>query len=608
MKSIFSFISPRNIALSIALCCIGIAPSSAQSYVRTYSTNIAGNPVSNWTLDIIDASGGSNAYSCLLQADASNNRVFLKKLDFNGNIILDKALECLGGTIAPQHVIRTSNGEYIVVGYYSDGATNRCPFAARFDANFNNLWFHYYPYTPMMYTWVTRGEVVIAKVEDDPGKEGYIISAAVGDAPSSSPCGNLTNSDINALRIDGSGTIVWNKIFKELTALTTPPNANCYSYTTSVKTIAYGNNGSGKGKYFIGGMKDKSVVWGPITYYNFYMSVDNTGNIVDPEEDFTVPSGPANMRAIYDNTSNEFVISYTMGNNGLVGFPTVSEVAILKKGYSAFTMGGLTSYYYVPTMTENYCYGICEDQTRTHYLMSGWVSNAGMGNMCIWQVDKNLAAATLHRYNINTYTMPSTGIFSVTDNSGSPVENHIMAGDRFNNNTLLHETRVISADVNDEACGFVQETVGVGTINNTLVPVSLWDVNNFENPGTPTTKTVTISSTFDDCDFYSISNNPDNYKNAIASSEKVTALKIYPTLLDEGNNTVIFDAYTEDRTTITLSIYNMEGKKMDTKTFDLDFGANRLSWTLPALLPGSYVISSISGNKDLNKTIRISKL
>lgn len=602
MKSIFSFISPRNMLLAITLCCAGIAPSFGQSYVRTYasSINFGSYTPAKPPVDIINATnGGTNAYTCVLQTESTNQYILLKKLDFTGTPVFDVAWQCPGGTtIQPTKLVQTPNGEYMVVGYYDDGLHPKAPFAARFDATGFFKWFKYYPNSKSPINWRTRaGKVVIARVEDDPNySDTYILAGSIGAPPTSS---GYTLVDVNALRIDGNGSVMWDTTYREMIIQAGD------NYEINVTTIAYGhsNTSDPKDKYLIGGVVDRSSSSGGLSYLTFYMSIDRNGRIVDHENNFFVPNYPFNVNAIYDFSENRFVLTYTMGNSGLVGSPVVSMAAITKLNYASLSHF-VTKYFYIPGVVENYSTGICEDLSQNNYLLSAWEDISPTGNMAVYRIDQaTLNLVQIHVFNVFTNTVPLTGIITVQDNSGPPLESHVMAGLGYNSNTLIDDMRIISTDATDNACGgIIPSLTGDGFYSPIIIPVSLSKDTGY-SVFKQTLKQFTVLTGYTDC---AGAPDPDYYRTA---TEQVNGtLKIYPTLLDESNNTVTFDAYTEDRTTITLSIYNMEGKKMDTKTFDLDFGANRLSWTLPALLPGSYVISSISGNKDLNKTIRISKL
>ncbi len=289
--------------------------------------------------------------------------------------------------------------------------------------------------------------------------ESYIITARGEQVIT-----NTYNQDsyINALRIDGQGTPLWNHKY----AYRGGP-APYDVVENGPTTITYGNDGSG-GKYFIAGT---SRYWQTINHDRaFYMSIDKSGNIVDPYTILTVPGYTYGYDAIYDAASQEFIMSYTMGNNNLVGYPVASQIAVSRFGISGLTHNR-TDYYYTPDATENDALGIRQNARKDSYILSSRVAyNHPYGtykNMGILEIDAATAAyKNWNRYNINTLMHFGTGITSAVD-PASGNETYLIAGNpQINPAVPYRYTRVISTDNSGNTCGAYADKI----MSNSYVP------------------------------------------------------------------------------------------------------------------------------------------
>jgi hypothetical protein len=590
--------------LTLVLLLMGMSATihmSAQTYVKTYNSVINGIYNPTRVVDIVDATNGPNAFTCTLENQRSTiggpSSIILKKFDKYGNLMFDVSYTPATGTATPTSVIHTLNDEYIVVGYFSTstlGVTNN-PFAARFDNSGNLLWHNYYR-TGTGSRLGRSSKVVIARVEDDPAvPESYIIAASTEDMS--------LNIGINAVRIDGSGSTLWNYIYT--------PAITGYTYDVNVSAIVFGKAGGPTGKYLIAGEVDQFPIMA-LRYKNCHMAIDNTGAVINNYEEAYVPTYPFATSAIYDYSINNFVLAYTQGDNNLVGLPTASEPAITKLDYAS--LGHIqTDYYWISGMVENYCSGICENQAKTSYLLSGVTfssSTPGGGgpHMTLFQIPKGVGTKFAHQYNTGTNSYTSTGIFSTMDYSGAPTESHVMAGDGVYSVTGTGGLRVINANAMDEACGSVYQQVN----SNSFVPppTVIWPTLStavtIGEDMVPTVKDMVMTN-FTDC---ALAPSSSTYKaigfmNPTTSTEQ---LNIYPTFLSKDDNSINIKVFMNHESMLTISLYNVEGKKMGTQIFNLKAGGNSVSWTLPFLTPGNYLISTVSENSNLIKTTRISKL
>lgn len=587
----------QTLLTAIMLACIIWAQQAVAQYNKTYISTINGSQVQSTAIDIVDAGNGE---ACVLSGAGVAGglpSIVLRKHDFNGNILFETAHTPHVNFFYAEKMVLTPNGEYIVVGTHYDAANVNNPFAARFDNSGNILWFHVYPSNS---TWTSYSgsfaRVCIVRAEDDPA-ESYIITA-----PGDQFYPTTWNDDIvvNALKIDAGGIPVWNKKY----ALPAADRNGTYAGFTSIddlpNTLCYGTDG-GMHKYLIAGTTVKNV----LSERGFQFSIDGNGNIVDQYTEYFISGYPFGHDALFDPATQQFVLTFTMGNNNLAPPVTVSEIAVLKLNFG--TLGIVSyDYYWDNNAVENYGVSIKENAPRDAYIIASWVSNPlsvnqSIINTALLKIDKSGTPFFLKRYNEDTYSWPSA-IISLTDPL-SGTENYVTAGYAHFNN----DTRIYSTDVNGDVCGVIDVQPSHNGYDYGPAPYSYSEAPFPPNFFRENVQIENLQTQITDC---ANAPNPSQYKSkpaGITANTAVKDVKVYPTILTQ-NNKVIFETIGNNGTDMLAELYTIDGRKAGSITFSLTAGLNTGIWDIPAQQAGNYFIRISTADKSLNKTVKITKL
>ncbi|WP_118976302.1 hypothetical protein [Taibaiella koreensis] len=587
----------RNFVLLLALACSNLlpAPVSAQ-YVRTYqSFNPAAMPVG--AVDLIAANPGT---SVLLATDITydpvmgaspNDNILLRELDINGNILFETLYRRPDLYVIPQQVIRAASGGYIVVGVCAprSGLFVQQPFAARFDNTGNFLWIREYPCNTARYGTSQLGKgVCIEQVQDAPG-ESYIIAASSQQTilpPYDQDC------ILNVLRIDGTGNVMWDKKYSVNMATRAAIGSPAMTgLLISPSVIRYG-----LGKYLIVGARERF----PGGSASFLMTIDNSGGIVDNYRELIVPTYSFNHDVIFDPVNNNFVLAYTMGDNNVVGVPTASQIALSR--FDAVTMNHLrTNYYWVDQTTENYATGIMQDKGYKGYFISCSIMPSPPNpsipekNACLLRVDKSTGSATFFkRFNIYTSTLAATQPVSISDPLTGK-EQLVFAAAK----SATKEIRMIATDINGSTCGAEEYPVKQGTIIPVFSSNPHGDYDIVCMPTLDFLDLSPVSTTYNQC-----SGTGSQYKG-VGEMTMESDFKVYPTLLDKGNNLLKLDITTPGATQLDLVLTGMDGRQVGAHSFVLNGGAQTLSWALPELASGIYALSAHSADGTIRETRRL---
>lgn len=585
-----------NFVPLLALVCSSLLPIPATAqYVRTYqSFNPAAMPVG--AVDLIAASPNT---SVLLATDITYDpvtgtlpydNILLRELDYNGNILFETLHRAPSLYVMPQRVIHAASGGYIVVGTCSPRTAPfiQQPFAARFDNAGTFLWMKEYACNMASYADSRLGKgVCIEQVQDAPG-ESYIIAAS----------GQQTilpaydqDCILNVLRIDGAGGVIWDKKYSVSMATRSAIGAPAMTaLRISPSVIRYG-----LGKYLIAGAGE-SIPGGGAA---FLMSIDNSGAIVDNFRQVIVPTYSLNHDVIFDPVNNNFVMAYTMGDNNLVGVPTASEITLSR--FDAVTLNHLRSdYYWVDQTTENYSMGIMQDKGYKDYFISCSIMPASGStiperNTCLLRVDKLTGNAEFFkRFNIYTGTLAATQPVSISDPLTGK-EQFVFAASK----DATKEIRMIATDVNGNTCGAEEYPIGQRPVVPVFSSLPHGDYDVVCMPAYRFPVSVPLSTTFDQC-----SGTGSQYKG-VAEMAMESSFKVYPTLLDKGNDLVKLEVITKSATRLDIVLVGMDGRQVATHSFALSEGAQTLSWTLPGLASGIYSLSAHSADGTLHGTKRL---
>lgn len=568
--------------------------SISQTFNRTYFDG------QGESVDIVNA--GAKGVSCVLGRSA-NFPIILKKLDFNGNVIFDKSMSFNppGANIYATKLLHTPNDEYLVVGFiYDNGVRN--PFASRFDANGNILWFNkYFSNTRVFPLGGSDTRVNICRIEDDGPSEAYIITAA-GDDPYGVPGMSGTGDDvfINALRIDGSGNCIWNHKFIRTGA---PYTSIAFDNIDCPESLVFINNTVKR--YFIGGGTN-TTGGGPI---GFFMSIDKNGVIADQYAN--IPSSEHWWEeAIYDNATQQVITGYPCGNIA-AGITSSNSAA----GISKFSVvGGLTHvrsdfFALAAPANETYCMGIKEDATHTFYILAAFVATttSPVSHMALMKVRKTTpgSLSVFKDYNVQRLTF-TAGVIDAVNASGT--ENYVLAGTA---NGVPNAMRVISTDVNGIACGANQPdyTHNNPTYTCPVSPLTQYNIT----PSQQSYGVIALTQTgsYSDCDAYVAGGgNAAQYRTTptnINETGNLNSLKVYPTLLT-SQQFVSLDINAEGISSADVIVTTIDGKVIGRHVLKLSDGANHLQITIPEFAAGTYVLRVSTKDGAINKTFKLSRL
>ncbi|HTN18633.1 MAG TPA: T9SS type A sorting domain-containing protein [Chitinophagaceae bacterium] len=576
-------------------------------YNHTFSHTINGNPELVAPVDIID--GGNNT-TVTIGHSWGNVYLVLRKLDFNGNALVERAYELRD--YIPNRIIKTFNNEYIAVGQV--GRTNEI-FAIRFDINLNIIWSTRYAdntgYPVNFYAGI-KEMVNIVKVNNS--TDDYIIVGAGGTAYS--PTGAYPFTAISALRIFGAnGLVIWDKkYYSPLAAFAYNPATPGLMFIRreSPTALAYGDN-----RYFIGGVAlatyyTSAGVMGPydVKYTNFAMTINDNGAIVDAYKEFTVPGSPkapgaySFHDALFDMQTQQFVMSFTINNFPLSNAFNKTEIGVIKfsssLGFSDFR------YYFSSDKPDHYAYRIKETYANDGYIIASGVNSSIPTSQAfvpaLLKLYKNGNVDFYHRYNenqsfnINNNFLGNPAITPVMDAGG--LENYAMSS------SPVH-TRVISTDIFGSACGENGNFYDyVASDLSFYPPVSYVRASHVVKTPILASPLPVMTVQMTDCLNHP---NPYNYRTTDITDRTTSMVDIYPTLLAPGNNTVTIATNTEAAGNLTLSLTGMDGRIVETKSLSVDKGNNITSYTLGVSTPGIYVLRVTSGNSSLNQTVKICK-
>jgi|GEM_PF-3227134 len=595
--------------------------STHAQYNRTYECIFAnGTNLNTASVDIVDAGNGA---TCILGQSTRliNSYVLLRKVDDAGNIIFETLETLAGQSVYPTDLIHTGNDEYIAVGfirtpgYHPTGAFNITyqPFAMRFDNAGNHLWTHIFSVNTNYWDYIPDySKVSIAYVEDDPGNESYILTYPADQTfytpPAAAVGGPLyQDNTIGALRFDANGGMMWNYKYYLPNVPVRDPGLMVESEFPHA--LAYGMN-----KYFIGGNVRQMIMppVGGIGYMNeinFYMSIDNAGNIIDQYRNFDAPGYNFGHDAIFDATTNEFVMSYTYGDAIMGG--TASQIAISKINAATFGINS-TGYYYDADALENYAVSIKENPQQDAYVLSCFTSGSVSGsgptnrNVSILKIDKSYNPLFYKSYNVNrdqdaaslaAYMNPVTG-----------AENYAVISTPIGPGSFSH-MRVIATDNNGAACGEYNRPVSWAFGDPTFYPTIQYLKGSGPDGTDLSPAYIELASNVTDCGGGGIPD--DQYRTATSVndiSNSASGVKVFPSLITGSSNTLHIETDGLSTTKLTIVITSIDGSVVGSYTTDVSKTDNKFSWQFPANTPGNYILKITTADNSIHKIQRISVL
>lgn len=577
---------------------------------NVYPLLTAGTPTSSMLLDM-DAESGS---SWVLSTDvATRCDIQIKRIGFAGAVMAQSVYQfpAVNGVITPHAIINTGDGGCMVVGSafeYLSLAPNASvnPFVARFDFTGSFMWMKILPTNPAPYYHGRVCRINIVHAEDGPRYLNYIIVTPGGDNYNLIDQSTCT---INAIKINDVGSVIWNKIYgsNQPSVRRTPHALSCGKSTITVDLPGGGTKDSVFYKYFIAGVQEDHNASDP--YAAFDMSIDENGDIVDQYRTYVVPDQPEGQDAIYDNQTEEFIMAYTIGYDNIMPSPVATATTVSKYAFSNLNINS-THCYYQPTAMENYGHSIVENISGDGYVIGcniardvTLVSVPGGGNRypALLQIDKTGVPTLMTRFNKydpdQVYRNPYlTKLKTPAGKSryllgsalcvtrGTPLPDHI---------------RVISIDSIGKTCDAEDVPVDYNQMT--------WEPHSDPLPTFPRPNLEMLT----------FLTSPTSAVNPISclhnGAAKLTTIEdsrieIYPTLLEGTDHVVTLDISTSNTTEVSLTLYDLYGKKLAEKYIANINSAQKPEWNMPLLLPGTYIITVYSPNENLQKTIKISKL
>lgn len=614
--------------LLLAFSCLLCFQSQAQ-FNKTYQTYVNGSYNRVQTIDMVDDGSDGTCVLARLHNTVFNTmeNILLRRLDASGNVIFSTSCykpKTNTGFLSPSSLVRTDNNEYIVAGMWLGvtlpslpGVTSN-PFAARFSSTGALIWLQVYHSNTAGFNYNGNFEKTSIVKARDGNPDEYIIVAPGLPSYYSGPYPAPYANDVvlNAIKIDGAGNAIWNQKYDLGAGRGGAPYSDIQDLP---HTLVYGGEmeeggeggGSLIGKYFIAGTTIKDAY----NYYNFQMAIDGNGAIVNQYRQFYVPTYPMHQNAIYDNLTNEFVMTYTMGNNSIAGNPTVSQIAVAKFDFANLNCAN-TDYYWQGGVVENYGVSIKQNHDLDAYVIACFQAHDTIMhdsnmystyfstyNISMLKIDKFTTPVFFKRYNVFAFSFPAA-IECIKGTDDIP-ENYVIAGTRSNFTVpAIDDMRVIRTDVNGVTCGSEEIPVEQGNM-----PIDLEEIPYSDFMVGPSSDIITpaIQSISEDITVCVDSDNPRYYK-VISSAQDPATINVYPTLMQAGESTVHIDAYAAAKQTVDVLLLGADGRTIARQSFDLSDGLSKLNWNLPSLLPGTYVLDIRSQDKSLHQTIRLSKL
>lgn len=591
-------------------------------YNKTYHSSLSSNFYETTPIDIIDGGNSTKVvlnYSAMINpitGASTANLVNLRKFDFNGNVVFNLIDSVTDGNLYPKKVIKTPSDDYIIVGlvYYNESPNFGywCPFAIKYDNNGVRIWSKIYSssaFYKAQYNINLARIVSIQQVQDDVDESYIIVGPADGDYPVSYDADCLTN----AFRIDANGNVIWNKKYGYSAS-------NRFSFSNYFETImdypsciTYGNDGS-TGKYFIAGGNEIAKFM--VTDYNsYFFSIDKNGNIVDPYTIYSSPRYSFGYNGYFDNKTNRFLLTYTMGNNNLEPLPTVSQITV-----SQFDFLGLnhysTDYYFNDSATENYAFYLTENFERNAYLISAWhVVNDEFAlfrsyfNASLLSLDQTTMMPNFyHRYNIDAVSQ-TYGHIALPDPSNSFFRYPILAEKSYlSPSTVTKFNRLITTDDAGLSCGVVFDDIIHRNLSLTFTPkpYDQFILSNISRSFHPTICYLIDSIT--DCDTLI---DPHLYRKLLTDSPlygDIADISVLPTLVESGVSFLNIGVEFFQNSTINVSIYSMDGRCLTNRSFEYSSGLRNFRYDISSLDPGVYIAKIILSGTLISKSIKFTKL
>lgn len=621
-----------------AFVIISLALNAQAQFIfnKTYSNSLS---MKVRAVDHINAFVDGNSVMLSRNEDSrAPSGIILTKFDDQGGIIYERFWKVNGSVgILPDKLVFTADNGFIVVGRVSGLGGSINPFAAKFKYNGDHTAAEWaYEYTCNTGPWIPgRTEKVnIAKIKGS--SEDFII---VTNGKPTDPVINSSYAQdavVTALRINGAdGTVIWsNKYEMPLAARLSaaPPASFGFGLwgTLGMLSTQPAALANGDGKSFIAGEVDWSTQF-RLGYLGFYMAINDDGS-VNQDYHFMDTWSSSNHHVIWDHLADgtsaaplsKFILAYT-ASTSTIGPPVSRVVAVQKFNTTGVVTpdgpGPVTTYgvdHYHDGGQLLYSIGIDNKYSLDQYIISCWskaAESSGVAAHAMLAIEKVPASPAVapavsyySRFNINTPTSyyDMTPALSLLDKTLTK-ERNVMLG-YVDRPSGVGGIRMISADLALNTCGAipapayaVKENAGFSVLPHPQQSISVSMI--------PLTFTEdVIISKNDDCNDLPIADR-DSYSTAISEQDAIQGIvDLYPTMITPDQHQLSVHITSNNNTLMEVSVITIDGKLLTLHNFDLQKGDQDLSFSLPELVPGTYIIAFSSADGKINRHIRVVKL
>ena len=593
----------------VALLCLihqGIATAQYnKNYQHSYPGASGTYPVNSNTLDIVN----SNPYSqCALMEmtdlptiegfTSQENLLGLKTIDQWGSPVWEKTFRLSDSTVKvePWRIIRSLDSGFLVVGRVTLANGNVNPFAARFDYIGNSVWTKVY--TSNLQDFPDQRQTAVARVEDDLfSPESYIIVRS-GSTANPQQQSNTENVQVNALRIRFSdGSLIWNRKYYD--AIQTANDSAIKSYPN---TITYVQNLS-QSYYFIAGshISFNSGQWEPSM---FYMAIDKYGNIAHSYRTMNFNGAyPQDHDAVYDASDTSIVMSYTLKNASNY-YPGISESKIILAKFNRSLQLVWQNFYTAQSSSYSRAARMTINTADDAYVIACNVKLASNRPNTIAELKTSKLGIVSHLFCYNTRSETyANSMLNADPQTGT--EMYMIGGRKLNSG--MSAARILQTDPTGYACGAYYPTY---TEISYTFPDSLHSYDTTAPAGeyAMTLNTVGLDVVQSDCD----SSSPPFFKpgrpTKTGNVEKANATKVYPTILQSGDQVIHIEADKDYANGVTVSLTSIDGRMIATSKISTGKSGIKYDWQIPNIAPGYYMVTVRTADGKVLKNEKIVKM
>lgn len=501
------------------------------------------------------------------------NKCVLLKTDNNGNVLVAKKRDTSN---AEERIIETSDNGILLVSLFLDKIV-----LTKYDVNLNQVWANKLPQNidmSMAFGGFINIDIERIAYPNNPptDQENYYIVFTAGPSDPT----YYQDANVGIMRIHQDGTLAWSKTYVD-------PNRSSYGApaSSSLRDLAHSitswtNPSNPNLKILaVAGTRDLYTATVPRTTTLFSFEIDENGNMLTSYKNITTGDiQPFSPDILWDGTN--LAMTYIEKNSGTINPGPINASGVGLIRFSTSYTSPLGRYYWAKC--ENYGLSLTMAGDG-NYVIGGqqsFCSTPFDESPMLFKVNKTtLAQMYCQQYNVkDNYT--NNG-YHRTDNSSL---NYILG------NSLASDLRLIKTNALGVACGNASNTMQTITFTPSIQSLTYSIVNNdqyltetiIDVPISPTTRTCTGNAT--------------SYKTtSIETAIRGTAINVYPTLINGGNEMITCNIPGYSGTSIDIIAYNFLGKKVFAEAYTPD-QEGYIQFNSATLEPGLNFIKILSGN------------